>query len=209
MALTYQRRAPAQRAGDRAAGAPGRRRRGPLASGMRPLPYPPRFVGAFLIVVLAALASAPPAHAAAPAPPVHAAHTAHAKVAPASVVQGDAARTTAAAAAKPERVKGYIVRAPWIDRPTGDDLENAYPAFAEQLAIPGHADLDCLVLEDGHLQCDIVSEAPEARSFGGAALTVARRFRMAPTMPDGSRTKGARTRLSLSFTPPKPDPLNP
>jgi hypothetical protein len=110
---------------------------------------------------------------------------------------------------KPSRVNGYIVHAPWLERPSAGDLEDAYPAFALELSIPGRADLDCLVLADGHLDCAIASEAPEARSFGGAALTVAHHFRMATTLPDGTRTKGARTRLTLTFTPPKPDPLNP
>jgi protein TonB len=112
-----------------------------------------------------------------------------------------------AAAQEPARVeKGYIVNAQWIQRPTPEQAYDAYPPFALERDIAGKATLDCLVEADGALTCQIESETPPDRSFGGASLGLARYYRMAPTLADGMATAGLRARLNMSYAPPPPPP---
>lgn len=111
---------------------------------------------------------------------------------------------SAAQAAEPRIEGGYIMNAPWVETASREVLEDAYPPFALQNDVKGGALLDCLVLADGALQCSIVSETPADRAFGGASLTAAKHYKMATALPDGRKTAGLRTRLNLSFVPPKP-----
>jgi hypothetical protein len=111
---------------------------------------------------------------------------------------------TTAQAAEPRIEGGYIMNAPWLETASREALEDAYPPFALQNDVKGSALLDCLVLDDGGLQCSIVSETPADRAFGGASLTAAKHYKMATALADGRKTAGLRTRLNLNFIPPKP-----
>jgi hypothetical protein len=109
----------------------------------------------------------------------------------------------AAAAQAPARVEnGYVVNAPWAQRPTLEQAHEAYPPFALERDIKGAVTLDCLVMPDGALDCRVDSETPADRSFGGASLGLARLYRMTANLADGTPTAGLRARLNMSYNPP-------
>ncbi len=112
-----------------------------------------------------------------------------------------------AQAQEPARVEnGYIVNAQWLQRPTAEQAYDAYPPFALERDIAGKATLDCLVEAEGALTCQVESETPPDRSFGGASLGLARFYRVAPALADGTPTTGLRARLTMSYAPPPPPP---
>lgn len=69
----------------------------------------------------------------------------------------------------------------WLERPTADDMEWAYPAHAQRQEIDGRAVINCKVGYDGLLRdCRVISEAPIGEDFGVAALALSQKFRMIP-----------------------------
>ncbi len=69
----------------------------------------------------------------------------------------------------------------WLEKPTVDDMEWAYPAHAQRKEIDGKAVITCKVGYDGLLRdCRVVSEAPAGEDFGVAALALSQKFRMIP-----------------------------
>lgn len=87
----------------------------------------------------------------------------------------------------------------WLERPTGADFARHYPPAALKEGIGGRVQLNCIVLADGRLNCEVLNEEPQGHGFGDAALAVAQAFRMAQTSPDGQPTEGGRVRIPLRF----------
>jgi TonB family protein len=67
----------------------------------------------------------------------------------------------------------------WLRAPGFDDWAKAYPANGG--GVEGYALIHCLAPRDGVLtDCAILTESPERRGFGRAALALTRKFRLAP-----------------------------
>lgn len=76
-------------------------------------------------------------------------------------------------------------RPDWLEKPTVDDMEWAYPAHAERHGIEGKAVIKCQVGPDGRLgNCQVISEAPTGEDFGVAAIALSQKFRMLPPPAD-------------------------
>jgi len=93
-------------------------------------------------------------------------------------------------------------RPDWLEKPTVEDMERAYPAHARRKAIDGKAVVSCQVADDGRLaDCRVVSETPSGEGFGIAALAVSQRFRMSP--PDAQPARPARLTIPVVFQAPE------
>ena len=91
--------------------------------------------------------------------------------------------------APPPPVYEYEQHPDWVRRPDVNDLAAAYPAGAQVRS--GSAKLDCAIMASGYLgPCAVVSESPEGRGFGAAAMSLARIFAMRPIGPDGQPVAG-------------------
>jgi len=90
----------------------------------------------------------------------------------------------------------------WLERPTVDDMEWAYPAHAQRKEIDGKAVINCRVGYDGLLrECKIVSEAPLGEDFGVAALALSQKFRMIP--PDAGAASLPDVTIPVVFQVPR------
>lgn len=88
----------------------------------------------------------------------------------------------------------------WRAQPSRRDVERNYPTDALYDHVTGNVVLQCLVRgEDGGLLCVVLSEDPEGRGFGEAALKVAQSYRAGPELQDGSPSSGARIRIIVAF----------
>jgi outer membrane biosynthesis protein TonB len=113
---------------------------------------------------------------------------------------------SASPAAPPEEESTSPVAPPnsarpvWRAQPSRRDVERHYPADSLYDHVTGNVILQCLVrAEDGGLLCVVVSETPEGRGFGEAALKVAQSYRAGPELQDGSPSAGARIRIMVAF----------
>jgi TonB family protein len=95
----------------------------------------------------------------------------------------------ALAAPTPDAVQGPAVNvldAPaetprFIERPSASDLGAAYPHAAASVGMGGKALLHCQINRGGRLDaCRVERESPAGAGFGGAALSMARFFRVDP-----------------------------
>jgi len=90
----------------------------------------------------------------------------------------------------------------WLEKPTVEDLERAYPAHAQRKAIDGKAVISCQLAHDGRVaDCRVVSETPKDEGFGIAALAVSEKFRMSP--PDAQPAEPARVTIPVVFRVPE------
>lgn len=91
----------------------------------------------------------------------------------------------------------------WLEKPSGDDMEWAYPAHAQRLEIEGRAVITCQVAHDGRLaDCRVVSETPMGEDFGVAAIALSQKFRMLPP-PDDYVAKPAEVTIPIVFKMPE------
>jgi periplasmic protein TonB len=104
---------------------------------------------------------------------------------------------TAAPAAAQESSAGPIERPLWARQAECPD--RFWPTRARQRGVEGLAVLDCLVIEQGALSCQVVAETPEGEGFGEAATRLAGCFRMQPYDADGQPTTGRRYALRVPF----------
>lgn len=115
---------------------------------------------------------------------------------PPAPVAAPAPATVAAAPAEPA-----TVRPVWTRRPSGRDLQAAYPAAAARQGVEGRVVLDCLIGNDLAIRCRARSETPAGYGFATAALRVAQQFRAAPALADGRPAAGERATVALVFKP--------
>lgn len=85
----------------------------------------------------------------------------------------------------------------WTRTPNERRLTALYPERDLNRGREGEARLSCTVLADGALDCARAEET--SSSFGRAALRVARTFRHAPTLADGSDATGTPVNLRVVF----------
>lgn len=86
----------------------------------------------------------------------------------------------------------------WDAQPDSRAYELTYPYFAIAQGVSGHGVLDCLVIEDGRINCVVKSEEPAGWAFGQAALAASRHYRIAPEV-DGAATLGKRVEVTVRF----------
>lgn len=87
----------------------------------------------------------------------------------------------------------------WLERPGAVDFARNYPHEAQRQNITGRVTLDCIVLDDGRLDCTVLHEDPPGRGFAEATLRISRLFRIAPQTTDGTPTVGGRIRRTIRW----------
>lgn len=108
-------------------------------------------------------------------------------------------RTVELTAAPP----AVITSPSWSRQPTAEQLMRAYPGRALQAEVAGSASLNCLVLRTGAVtDCNVTRETPGGYSFGRAAQSLSRYFRINPRTVDGA-AEGSRVSINLRFTLPE------
>jgi outer membrane biosynthesis protein TonB len=85
----------------------------------------------------------------------------------------------------------------WVRTPSPRRLSALYPERALERGREGEARLQCMIGDGGVLDCDRLSET--STTFGYAALRVARAFRHAETLADGSSAIGTPVNLRVVF----------
>lgn len=109
----------------------------------------------------------------------------------------------AVAASEPAPGTGSILNPSWEKNPNARHMENAIqslPRWVLAQGIRGYAVISCAVLEDGRLDaCKVTEEAPQNAGFGAAALGLAKRFQMTPTLSDGRSVGGGAVRIPIGF----------
>jgi len=88
-----------------------------------------------------------------------------------------------------------LIEAPvWTSQPLSMDYARTYPEVAMERRIFGTIELDCLVIEEGALNCAVTHEDPNNLFLGQASLNISRYFRIAPSI-NGVPTLGRRVHL--------------
>lgn len=96
-----------------------------------------------------------------------------------------------------------VTRPEWIKKPTGAQVEKAFPKAALKAGQSGRVTLSCEVNGDGTVRdCSVVSESPAGMGFDAAALSLTPTFKMRSTMPDGTPVAGKKVRTPFSFSAP-------
>jgi TonB family protein len=98
-----------------------------------------------------------------------------------------------------EQAQGPQITNPdWLKKPSGEDMENFYPAASGGAA--GKAFISCIVTSRGTLdKCFVVSESPTGMGFGAAALSLAPMFMMRPMTENGVPVGGAHIVIPINF----------
>ncbi len=91
-----------------------------------------------------------------------------------------------------------LVEPVWLARPSPSDFARHFPVNALRRGVDGLGVLDCIVEVDGELSCRVVSDSPAGEGFGGAALRIARSFRV-ERGADGTPAVGKRIRVPIRF----------
>jgi TonB family protein len=80
----------------------------------------------------------------------------------------------------------YDVAATWLRQPSAEDVQAARPLVAIREGLDGRASVRCLVTLQGALtSCQVLSEKPEGKGFGEAALTLTPSFQLKPATKAG------------------------
>lgn len=97
-----------------------------------------------------------------------------------------------------------VIRNPsWSRQPSAEQMMAAYPRRAITDGVAGSATLNCLVQANGSVaDCNVTRETPGGYSFGRAAQSLSRHFRVNPRTVNGS-AEGSRVSINLRFTLPE------
>lgn len=88
----------------------------------------------------------------------------------------------------------------WERRPSGRDLQRAYPRKALAEGLSGFAAVACEVTADGLLtNCKIDSEGPPGYGFGEAAMSLMPLFKLRSMTPGGQSREGGTVRIPIRF----------
>jgi protein TonB len=88
----------------------------------------------------------------------------------------------------------------WVRRPTGQDVLEAYPLGAGHKGLSGEARIRCIADAKGRMtKCQLLSETPADLGFGQAALSLAGKFRLDPTIKCGLLVEGAPVTIPIAF----------
>ena len=111
--------------------------------------------------------------------------------------------TSATASADPANVTqppSAVSNVDWMRKPTGEDIERAYPERALSEKVAGRVVIECVVNARGRLDgCHLFSEEPATYGFGDAALSLSRFYVMRTTTSDGLPTEGRGVRIPINF----------
>jgi TonB family protein len=123
------------------------------------------------------------------------------------ILAGAALCAPPAAPARPELPAEGVVTSPdWVSRPSGDDVAQYYPTFAQFFGLTGEGKISCSVTTEGSLtDCRVYSEVPVGFGFGDAAIKMSALFRMKPETLDGVPVGGARVNIPIVFRLPESD----
>ncbi len=111
-------------------------------------------------------------------------------------------------------LEGANTNPDWKAKPSGDQVDAAFPKIAQTLRLNGRAELQCTAEPDGSVdQCAAVNETPTGMGFGAAAVSLAPYFEMRPATMDG-RPVAAKINIPINFrmdrdATPRPGPLLP
>ena len=99
-----------------------------------------------------------------------------------------------------QALPGVIRNPTWISKPTGAQMERAYPQRPLEAGLGGRVVIQCAVTVSGALTgCSVASETPQGRGFGSAALRLSKYFRMSPRTVDGRPVEGAMVSVPITF----------
>lgn len=87
------------------------------------------------------------------------------------------------------------------------DFVHYYPRAALEQGRGGAVMVECVVAENGRLDCTPLHEFPADLGFGQAVVDMSREWRMAPTTSAGVSTAGSRIRRAIRFVPGPPAEL--
>jgi TonB family protein len=122
-------------------------------------------------------------------------------------VSGVAAAAPEGAAVRPRvalPIEGVVTNPDWIERPSGEQVAEAYPPLAQALGLAGKTKLQCSVSVSQTLEhCRVAEESPRGFRFGGAALSLTPSFRMKPAAIDGAPVGGAQVNIPIRFSLPE------
>lgn len=104
-------------------------------------------------------------------------------------------------AALPPLDRPHVIRPDWQHKPSAVEVARAYPRAAS--GEEGRAAIRCVVDARRRLSaCVVVSETPEGKGFGAAALQLSALFKLAPVDADGASVEGRAITIPFRLFPP-------
>jgi len=117
---------------------------------------------------------------------------------------GSSAGSAGQASAPSDNVPLQAKNLEWERRPTGRDFALFFPSNAMSAGVEGRATLTCRISGERTLEgCAVVDETPHHYSFGKAAITLAKKFKLKSEQREIGAVPGAGVILSLKFNLPR------